>query len=173
MNKLFFIVCLVSIFPLLSLLTPGLPVTHDGQDHVARIANFYQSLLEGNIVPRWANNLNWGFGHPVLMFLYPLPSYVASFFHFFGFSLIDSVKIVFALAYVVSIIAMYMFVKSEFGEESGVLAAILYGFVPYRFINLYVRGAIGEHMAFIFLPFILWGMFGLARKKRIISWGLM
>ena len=101
-NKNLIIFCfitLISIFPLLDLAHPGLPITHDGQDHVARIANFYANLEEGNIVPRWASNLNWGYGHPILMFLYPLPSYVASIFHFFGFSLVDSVKIVFAAGF--------------------------------------------------------------------------
>src|SRR5688572_3623586 len=87
---------LLSLLPLFDFLKPGLPLTHDGIDHVARIANFYQNLTEGNLVPRWAGNLNWGFGHPILMFLYPLPSYFASLFHFLGFSLIDSVKLVFA-----------------------------------------------------------------------------
>ena len=55
------------IFPFFS---PGIPITHDGVDHTARIANFYQSLTDGNIVPRWGGNLNWGYGHPILIFLY-------------------------------------------------------------------------------------------------------
>ena len=90
------ILIILSIIPIIDLLQPGLPLTHDGKDHVARIANFYQNLDEGVIIPRWGGNLNWGYGHPVLMFLYPLPSYFASFFHFLGNSLVDSVKIVFA-----------------------------------------------------------------------------
>lgn len=148
---------LLSLLPLVSLLTPGLPVTHDGQDHVARIANFYQSLYEGNIVPRWAENLNWGYGHPILMFLYPLPSYVASLFHAFGFSFVDSTKLVFAVSYVTSIVCMYLWAR-RWGQWSGMVAAILYGFAPYRFVDMYVRGAIGEHVAFIFPPLILLGL---------------
>src|SRR3990167_11183088 len=88
-----FLVLSASLLPLLNLLTPGLPVTHDGIDHVARIANFYKNLEEGILIPRWAGNLNWGFGHPILMFLYPLPSYATSFFHFLGLNLIDSFKL--------------------------------------------------------------------------------
>ncbi len=81
MNIKYVIVLLaLSIFPLLDLLHPGIPRGHDTPDHVARIANFYQSLAEGNLIPRWAGNLNWGYGHPILMFLYPLPSYIASVF---------------------------------------------------------------------------------------------
>lgn len=163
------VILLVSIVPLIDLFHPGFPVTHDGQDHVARIANFYQSLSEGNIVPRWAGNLNWGYGHPVMMFLYPLPSYVASFFHFVGFSLVDSTKLVFALAFVTSMLAMYGWARKVWGEEAGVAASLLYGFAPYRFVDLYVRGAIGEHVAFVFLPVILWGLWELSQSTKRMS----
>lgn len=162
---LFSLFLLLLVFlSLLDLFHPGLPVTHDGQDHVARIANFYQNLTEGNIIPRWAANLNWGYGHPILMFLYPLPSYLASLFHFFGFSLIDSVKIVFGLGFVASGFTMYLWIKNYLGKEAALLASILYMFAPYRFVDLYVRGAIGEHMAFIFPPLILYFLLKISKK---------
>lgn len=148
------VVVLISLIPLASLLHPGIPLTHDGQDHVARIANFYQNLSEGNLIPRWAGNLNWGYGHPILMFLYPLSSYTASFFHFLGFSFSDSTKLVFAASFIFSGIAMYLWVKEFLDREAAVAAAIVYNFAPYRFVDLYVRGAIGEHVAFIFPPLI-------------------
>lgn len=155
----------ISMVPLVDLLHPGLPVTHDGQDHVARIANFYASLSEGNIVPRWAANLNWGYGHPILMFLYPMPSYVASLIHSIGFSFVDSTKIVFAIAFVFSTAFMYLWASAAWGIPAGLVAATLYGFAPYRFVDLYVRGAIGEHMAFVFPPLICYGIYRLSKEK--------
>lgn len=162
---------LLSLMPLIDLMHSGLPVTHDGQDHVVRIANFYRSLSEGNIVPRWAANLNWGYGHPILMFLYPLPSYSASLFHFAGFSFVDSMKLVFAVSYVASMLVMYLWVKSAWGKTAGVIAAFLYGFAPYRFVDLYVRGAIGEHVAFLFPPLICYGLLKLSRSRRLLHVG--
>lgn len=161
------LIFVISLIPLFDLLHPGLPVTHDGQDHVARIANFYASLSEGNIVPRWAGNLNWGYGHPVMMFLYPLPSYLASLFHSFGWGLVDSLKLVFASTYVLSVLGMFLWAGSVWGIEAGMVAAILYGFAPYRFVDLYVRGAIGEHVAFACVPYILWAMWIQARHGKI------
>lgn len=157
----------LSLLPLGNLLNSGLPVTHDGKDHVARIANFYQSLAEGNVVPRWSGNLNWGYGHPVTMFLYPMPSYMASGFHALNFSLIDSTKLVFAATFVVSILAMYLFASYAWGVWPGVAAAVLYGFAPYRFVDLYVRGALGEHVAFMFVPIVLLGIWKLARETNV------
>lgn len=145
----------------LDLLHPGFPVTHDTQDHIARIANFYQNLSEGVLVPRWAANLNYGFGHPILEFLYPLPSYFASLFHFLGFSFIDSTKLVYGIAMIASGFTMYLFAKAMFGKSAGVVGAILYMYAPYRFVDLYVRGDIGEHVAFVFLPLVFWGLYKL------------
>jgi hypothetical protein len=167
-NHLFhwLLLIVLSLLPLLDLLHSGLPLTHDGPDHVARISNFYQSLREGNLVPRWAGNLNWGFGHPILMFLYPLPSYVASAFHLMGFSFVDSTKLVFAAAFIGSMAAMFLWAGSLWGTDVGLAAAVLYGYAPYRFVDMYVRGAIGEHMAFVFLPVILWGIAQAGKNKR-------
>jgi len=159
------ILLIISILPLTGLMPKGLPVTHDGPDHVARIASFFMSLSEGNIIPRWASNLNWGYGHPILMFLYPMSSYVGSFFHWIGFSYVDATKLVFAVAFTASILAMYLWVKTAFGKRAGVIAAILYGFAPYRFVDLYIRGAIGEHMAFVFPPLICYFLFLLSKTE--------
>lgn len=162
----------ISFIPLLDLFHPGLPVTHDGQDHVARIANFYQNLSEGNIIPRWAGNLNWGYGHPILEFLYPLPSYLASLFRFFGFTLIDSVKLVFGISFVLSAATMYFFIKELLSDEKAALfASLAYVIAPYRFVDLYVRGAIGEHVAFVFPPLVFY--FLLKLSKRYSLWYLI
>lgn len=164
-NRVFIIfIILISLIPLFDLFRTGLPITHDGQDHVARIANFYQNLKEGNFIPRWAGWLNWGYGHPILMFLYPLPSYAASFFHFFGFSFVDSVKLVFGLAYIASGLVMYLWIREFLNEKAAFASSVLYTFAPYRFIDLYVRGAIGEHVAFVFLPLILYFLLKISKK---------
>lgn len=161
-------ILILGFIPLLDLLHPGLPITHDGQDHVARIANFYQSLSEGNIIPRWASNLNWGYGHPILMFLYPLPSYIASFFHFLGFSLIDSLKIVFGLAFILSGVTMFLWVRTFLTTEAAIISSMLYMYAPYHFIDLYVRGALGEHIAFVFPPLVLFFFSKLSKKYKPI-----
>lgn len=164
-----FLLIIVSIFPILSLFHSGLPLTHDGQDHVARIANFYQSLSEGNLVPRWAGNLNWGYGHPILEFLYPLPSYIASFFHTLGMSLVDSTKIVFATGMILSLLFMYLWLSQFLGKYASFFGAVLYTYAPYRFVELYVRGDIGENLAFAFIPLVLYFIYKTYKKPNIQS----
>lgn len=163
------VIILISIVPVLDLFHPGLPITHDGQDHIARIANFYQNLSEGNIIPRWAGNLNWGYGHPILEFLYPLPSYLASFFHFLGFTLVDATKLVFGVSFILSGLAMYLFIKELLDDDNAAafFASLLYIIAPYRFVDLYVRGAIGEHVAFIFPPLIFYFFLKLSKRYSL------
>ena len=158
------ILVLIAVIPLFGLLNPGLPLTHDGPDHVIRGANNFINLSDGNLIPRWAPNVNYGFGHPVLMFFYPLPYYLISVFHFLGFSFIDSTKLVFGISYLLSGLAMYLWVQKFLGKTEAAFAGLLYMFAPYRFIDLYVRGAIGEHMAFIFPPLICYFLLLLSKR---------
>jgi len=163
----FFLLMAISVFALVDMLHPGIPLTHDGKDHVARIANFYISLSEGTLIPRWAGNLNWGYGHPVLMFLYPLPSYIASFFHFLGFNFSDSLKLVFAFTYIASGFGMYFWLRNSLSKYPALLGGALYLFLPYRFVDMYVRGAIGEHVAFVFPPLVFYFSEKIAKGKMI------
>lgn len=166
---LFFSLLFVACIPLFPFFHAGLPITHDGRDHVARIANFYQSLSEGNIIPRWAGSLNWGYGYPILMFLYPLPSYMVSSLHFIGFSFIDSTRLIFVLGFLASGFTMYLWVSNFLGRGPGIFAAFLYMFAPYRFVDLYVRGSLGEHVAFVFLPIVLYFILKLSKNNNFYS----
>lgn len=169
MKKFIFfgIFILALLFVIVDLFHPGFPLTHDGQDHIARIANFYANLQQGVLIPRWAANLNWGYGHPILEFLYPFPSYLASLFHGVGFSLIDATKIVFGLGMVLSGIAMFLWIGDMWGIEAGLVGGVLYMYAPYRLVDLYVRGDIGENLAFAFIPLVMWCMYRLFKTLKL------
>ncbi|HSX40964.1 MAG TPA: 6-pyruvoyl-tetrahydropterin synthase-related protein [Candidatus Saccharimonadales bacterium] len=160
------VLILLGIFPLFGLFHSGLPVTHDGQDHVIRLANFYKNLTDGIIIPRWAPNVNYGFGDPIFLFFYPLPYYLASLFHFLSFSFIDSAKIVYGLGFVLSGISMFLFGSELFGDEAGFVSGLLYMFSAYRFVDIYVRGDIGENLAFVFVPLIFYFLVKLSAKLK-------
>ncbi len=44
-------------------------------------------------------------------------------------------------------------------------AALLYMFAPYHFFDYAVRGALSEHLALVFVPFVFWGL-DLAMERR-------
>src|SRR6266480_2790803 len=59
--KYVIVLILISFISIVSLLHQGYPITHDGDVHLLRLTNFYQSLREGNSIPRWAENVNFGY----------------------------------------------------------------------------------------------------------------
>ena len=157
----------LSLFPLKEFLKYKIFEAHDTTSHIARLAVFFESLSQGNLVPRWGGNLNFGYGHPVIMFLYPLQNYLGSLIHFLGIDFVDSIKTIFILAYVLSGLFMYLWVNDFWGSLPGFIAAAFYLFAPYRFVNLYVRGALGEHLCLTFVPLACFAIYRLVKKSSL------
>lgn len=152
---IFIVLCFAFIasFPLLH---SGLPPTHDGEYHVIRFYEFDKTLRAGDWYPRWAADLNNGYGVPLFNYVYPLPNYVASFLHMFGVSFIDGLKLNMFLATIIGSICMYLWVKIFWGEMGGIVSSVFYTFAPYHFVDIYVRGSVGEVWALAFFPAFLW-----------------
>lgn len=161
------VVIVVALVPLLSMLRSGTYESGDLSLHASRAMVFFDSLKEGVIFPNWAGELNAGYGYPLFLFIYPLPYYLISFFHFIGFSFISSTKLVLAGAFISSGLAMYVFIK-EFLKNSisASIAAIVYLFAPYHLIDLHFRVAIGEVVSFIFLPLIALSFYKLIKVNN-------
>jgi hypothetical protein len=83
-----------------------------------------------------------------------------------GFGFLNSVKIGFALSVVVSAFGMYLLGKSLWGKYGGLISAIVYIYAPYRAVNIYVRGAMGEAWGMAVLPFIFWATGEVVKRKK-------
>jgi uncharacterized membrane protein len=152
------IVLIVAVTAGISLLHSGLPPTHDGEYHVVRFIEFDRVLRSGDLYPRWAPDLNFGFGVPLFNYVYPLPNFLASFFHLFGVNFIDSFKFVLFGAILFAGIFFYFWTKSIFGKKAAVVGATFYLFSPYMFVDAYIRGSIGEVLALALFPALLWSL---------------
>lgn len=148
-----------------ALLSPGLPPTHDGEYHVVRFYEFDKMLRDGNIYPRWAPDLNKGYGIPLFNYVYPLPNYFASFLHFFGFSFIDAFKLSMFVATIVGAVFFYLWARMVWGDLGGIVSSVFYSFSPYRFVDIYIRGSVGEVWALAFFPALLWSIHKFFYKK--------
>ena len=101
-------------------------------------------LSEGNIFPRWAPSLNNGYGFPLFTFQYPFPNLIGSFFHFIGFSFVRSVPLTLALGYTLALFFSYRWLRTLVTARTAALGTLTGAFVPYWFVDLYVRGSVGE-----------------------------
>src|SRR5260221_3975795 len=152
------IVLLFTFLATFSLFHSGLFPSHDGEYHVIRFYEFYRSLSMGQWYPRWAPDLYFGRGVPLFTYVYPLPNYVAALFHFLGISFIDTFKINLILASFLGAFFMYLFAKEWWGKMGGAVSEIFYTFAPYHFVDIYIRGSVGEVWALALFPAFLWTM---------------
>ncbi len=152
-----------------SLLPPGFFPSHDGEWMVVRLSDFHRSFVSGQIPVRWAARLNHQFGYPVFNFLYPLPLYLGEFFHLIGFDFVQAIKAVFILSFFLSGIFMYLWLKEKWGRLAGLMAALLYVYAPYRLVDVYVRGSLGEALAFVFPPLLFWQIEKPSRQNQIVA----
>ena len=160
------ILLVVLILPALwGLFLPGYFGVHDDM-HPAWIFEMFKAFSVGQMPPRWASNLSFGFGYPLFHFVYPLPYYLGAFFYWLGMSLTGSVQVLHVLALVFSGIFMYLFAKEHWGKRAALMAGLLYVYTPYRALDVYVRGALGEAIAFVFLPLIGWGISKSCKTNR-------
>lgn len=155
-QDIFFIISLtvIGFFLLFFLKEPGIYNSHDGQIHLARFAQFFQALGDGQFPPRWLSNWNFGFGYPVFVYVYSTPYFLASFLHFLGLNLEVTFKILMLLSLVLSGITFYLFAKNHFTRFAAFAGSVIYISAPYRFADIYERGALGESLMFAVIPIL-------------------
>lgn len=151
-----FFCLLISIPLLLPYLKSGYFPTHDGEWAVVRLADMFREIKDLQIPARMSANLNFNHGYPLFNFAYPFPYYLGLVFYFLGFGFVGAIKIIFALSIPLS--AFFMFFASRNiwkNNYAGLVSAVLYVYFPYRLVDLFVRGSIGESIAFVLFPIIL------------------
>lgn len=157
-KKAFFlvIVIILSIFSVRALLIKGLPPTHDGEYHIVRFYEFDKVIRSGSFYPRWAPDLNNGYGVPLFNYVYPFPNYFAFFLHLFGVSFIDGFKLNMFFATVIGSVFFYLWTRKFWGDIGALISSVFYTFSPYRFLDIFIRGSVGEVWALAFMPVFLW-----------------
>ena len=130
-----------------------------------RFYEFGRMLAAGHLFPRWAPGLNSGYGVPLFTFFYPLPNYIGSFVHSMGWSLADSFRLTMAAGYILAIAASYVWLKRLYGIFPAVLGSVMGAFVPYWFVDIFVRGSVGEVLA---LGFVFSALASIAYKRRTL-----
>lgn len=168
---------LLSSWPLLLVLIFLLPILFkvwvqsygltDGYPMGVRLAGFHDTLRTGQFPVRLLESTNSGYGYPVVNFLYPFPFYLAESFNLAGFSIVESLQLVFMADLILGAIGMYLFVRQKFTKLAGAAAAIIYTIFPYHFYGIFLRGSLGEATAFAFIPFVFYFSDRVIKSEKI------
>ncbi len=145
----------LAIFITLPLVEPGFFASHDGPVHVTRQVVFHQALIEGQLPPRWGTPLLHGYGYPLFLFLYPLPLMLGELPLLLGMPAYSSIELLIGSVLIAGSLGMYFLGKRLFGNLGGLVAAVCYSLFPYRALEVYVRGSVGEIVALGVVPWLL------------------
>lgn len=134
-----------------SFLAVGFPQTHDGDMHLARLANLNLAFHDQHFPFRWARNLNHGFGLPIFNFYYYLLELIAFIPMKLGLTIENSLKLVVVAAYLGAALVWYYWLKGKFGRLAGAAAGIFSLTAIYTLSVMLIRGSYGETLAYFLL----------------------
>lgn len=143
-----------------------------------RVHQMFECFKDFQIPCRWIPDMGYQYGYPQFLFYPPSVYYLGALIHLFGIQIIDSVKILFILGYVFSTLSMFIFLKAFFDGESkerkfinttlpAFFGAMLYTYIPYKALEVYVRGALNEFWSLVFFPLIFWAIYQLISKQKL------
>ncbi len=165
-------VFLFTIPAFFNLLRPGFfPMQDDLQ--AFRVYEMDRCFDDLQLPCRWVPDAGYQYGYPQFNFYPPIPYYLGAILHRVGIQYIDSVKILFVAGYVLSALSMYFLVSTLLKSSwAGIVASALYTYIPYKAVEVYVRGALSEFWAQIFFPLIFWAIYKLIKtgKTKYIIW---
>ena len=68
-----------------------------------------------------------------------------------GATFVDSVKLTLATGYLTAILWCFLWLRKVFGKKPALIGTIICSMVPYWFVDIYVRGSVGEVWALSFV----------------------
>lgn len=150
-----FLLILLSLFVIWPLLRFGY-FSHQDDLQVIRIVEMRKCFADFQIPCRWVPDMGWGNGYPLFnyygVFTYYLGGVIS-----FVFNYLTTAKILFGISLVFGSFGIYYFVlKLVDSKLAGFISSVLYLFAPYKALDVYVRGALGETMALAIIPFVFY-----------------
>lgn len=146
------------------LFMPGYFSHHDDLQ-VIRIFEMRKCFADFQIPCRWVPDMGYGNGYPLFNFYGPLPYYIGAVASYvWGY--VGAAKLLYFLPLVFGAVGMYVLAKELFGKTPGMVGAVLYLFAPYRALDVYVRGALGESFALGLVPFVFFFLLRLIKLRN-------
>ena len=156
---LMFVLSLFACYPYLD---SGTIFAHDLVYHLNRIMSTADELARGVFPVFIHSNLLDGFGYGNPLFYPELFLYPAILLYRIGVGALVSYKLLILLITFGTLCIMYYAARVISKDDKvAFLTTLFYTFSMYRIVDIYARGALGEVLAFAFLPLIVAGIYDL------------
>lgn len=149
---------------------------HDIPFHYSRIIGLAEGMQSGSfpvkIQPGWL----WGYGYAVSVCYGDLLLYIPALLYIMGVPIMHAYKFYVLLCNLGTLFTSYFCYQKISGNKYvGVACTALYCFSITRILNIYLRTAVGEYTAYMFLPLVLLGVWMIYKEdsKSFPSGGLL
>ena len=165
---MFVITIVIAVIPLMSKYCIN---GHDLEYHLLRIESLKEGILIGKPFLKVNTIFFGGAGYASSMFYGDLFMYFPALLRVLGLSIGASyhifVALVFVLCYMSTFFCAYRITNSKYAAS---MAAILLTLCPYHMDDMLVRAACGEYTAFIFIPFVVYGIYNVVFENMDSPW---
>lgn len=158
---------LVTIFFVCTPLMTGNCINgHDLEYHLLRVEALKEGILMGKPFLKVNVLFFGGQGYASSLFYPDFLLYIPAVLRALGVGINASYHLFIAFCFIATYAAMYYCTKKMTGSVySASAAAVILTLSQYHLDDIYTRSAAGEYTAFIFLPFLVYGLYGLTRGK--------
>ncbi len=140
---------------------------HDSMAGLIRALSMQKYMWHGQFLVRWSPEINWGYGYPMFNFYPPFFSFISVLLFQLTHNMVLAINLACSLFWILSGAGMFFLAREFWGDEGGMLSAVLYVYAPYHIVDLYVRGAFAEFSSFAFFPFLLFAILKVGRKAGL------
>lgn len=147
---------------------------HDGWIHLNWLEQFTRLFREGDLYPRWMPDSFSGFGSPAFYIYPPFTYWFASLLSLIGLHSAESLYFAVTIICIFASGATFFMYAREiaFSKQSSLLGGLCYSLAPYAMIDVAIRNALSEQVAFMWIPLMFiaierWIVRQEAGKKRV------
>ena len=167
------IIVMTALFASMPLLFKGIYDGHDLFFHLSRIEGIAAGLRAGQFPVAIHASTLLGYGYAAPQFYPEFFLYLPAVLRNLGVSLAACVRIFEMLIHLAAAFVCYISARAIFSSRRTALGAtMLYTLCSYRLATMYVRAALGESLAMVFFPLLVWALYEvLTRDEK--KWPLL
>ena len=151
----------------LPLFMRGITDGHDLSVHLMRIDGIAREMQAGSFPVRISSLWLDGHGYPISIYYGDLLLYIPAVLRLIGFSVVSAYKIYVVLINTGTVIISYFCFKKIFENAwTACIVTLAYATAGYRFVDVYVRAAVGEYSAIMFLPLIALALYQMYTQEN-------